>query len=612
MYKKALQYFTKKLLFDIIYKNQLRRKNMNIKTLTNISILAIFTIIIAFFLSFTLSAPTQVQNISKIRIEGDTTYVIDSAQNTLFFGPSDNIMAHSITTRKEVNTDIPFNALLGVTALQNGTIFLIDGIADGVFQYDSNGEFVKEHTRFESGSSITNIIAITSDYNDNVYALQYNNGYNILSLGVTDEYFSIISTLSNDTLESLGVDAVDTALLACDFENQTFYIASNGTLLQVKENQAEVLCNYAGNATDIAVDYLGCPYLALDNGTILKYDNGINYLELSTNTFSLNFENGDITYIQNGNTISTFSSQFVNNLSSFQHPIDYTARENLTESAEIYNVTNNTDLFKYPLKISYLSEIASGTKVIKLADDNNYPQFTYILTTIDGVLTPCYIQTDAIEQIQDTELNTEMRTFTPNTRLYKYPTADSYINHEALYLTTISEATSVLVVGTACNYLDGQGRAFYEVIYNDKIYYVIQSMLTTLATEEGTITLNSTNAYLDSDEAVTIYAGVNSDNIVGIMPADARFYVNQNTFDNSIKRTYIEYLDENNNYITGFIDTDLIQFDEVSPFIILGAILLLVVLILILILILYFAKEHKKVKEQLNEKTAKNNNKQKF
>ncbi len=569
---------------------------MSAKTLISTTVLLLGCIVIASVLKFTLAVPTELQTISKLRIVGNTTYVIDSSANALFFGTQDNITANSITTRREINTEVtevPFNALLDVTVLQNGNIYLIDGIADGIFEYAPNGSFSNEHTRFSSGSSITEVKAITSDYNDNVYALQYDDGYKILMLGAGDEYFSVLCSVDSEALGALGVQADESALLACDFENQVFYITSNGTLIKVQEGQASALTTYAGNATDIAVDYLGNPYVSLDNGTILKYQGQAQYLELQTNTISLNFENGDITYAQGGSQIQVFSSNFVNNLSRFQHPIDYTAKTSLTSSAEIYEVVEPTDIFKYPLKVSQLNTIEQGALVIKLADSADYPQFTYILTTVNGSLCACYIQTSALSKLADTPLQEQMRTYTKNTRLYKYPTADFYQDSTALFLTMVPQATQLDVVGTACNFADSQGRTFYEVIYNGNRYYAMQSMLTTLATEEGTVTLNSTNAYLDSKESVYIYAGVNSANIVGVLPAGAKFYVNQDNFDTSIDRTYIEYLDENNNYITGFIDTELIAFDEISPFVILGIILLLVVLILILILILYFAKEHK-------------------
>ncbi len=576
---------------------------MNIKTSINAVLSIILLLLIAFSLNATLASTYSIQNIKKIRVLNDTYYVIDSAQNALYFGTYNELNSdqiNMITTRQENDKEIPFKSLKDLTILQDGTIFLIDGIADGIFQYDSVGNFTKEHTRFEDGSSITKIISITNDYNNNVFALQYNNGYKVLKKGQNEEYFSVLYTLTNEELTQLGSVSNENALLGCDFEKEVLFIASQGALIELNSDSKQILCTYEGTATDIAVDYLGHPYLALDNGTILKCEDEVKYLELSVTTFVLNFENGNIIYSNLDNQILTFASDFVNNLSRFQHPVDYLALDNLNEGVSIYQTTEETYVYKYPLKVSQLTSIPANTQIIMLSNINSYPSYSYILLSLDNNLTPCYIQNDKITKMSSTPINQEMRTFTINTKLYKYPTADKSANGSSLTLLTIPQTTKVLVNSNVCDYADSEGRKFYEITYENKIYYVMQAMLTTLATEEGAITLKPANASLNADQSIVVYSGLNSSNTVGVLPKDAKFYVNLSTFSKNDKRTYIEYLDENNNYICGFIDTKYINIDELSPFVVVAIFLILIVIILILMLILYFAKEHKKIKEQLN------------
>ena len=575
---------------------------LNIISKVSVGVALLFMLVFLFSLTGTLCANVDYSNVSKLRILKDNYYMIDSSQNVLVFGTTNDLNnnnAKIISERlEEETTTKPFEALKDVVILQNGEIFLIDGIADGIFEYDKDGNFFFDHNRFENGASITDLVAICGDYNDNVFALQIDDGYKILKKAKTDDYFSVIAEINDTKMTELGLTEDKNALITCDFENQNLFVASNGVLLKIQGQDVSKLYNYDSTATDIAIDYLGYPYLALSNGNILKYQNQAMFLEISTNTFSLNFENGDISYIDNG-TIKTFTNNFVNNLSKFNHPINYLEKTNLTTSAEIFNVTTNSYVYKYPLKVSLLEEITSNTKVIKLADSVDYPTYTYVLLSKDDVLLPCYINTNNLEQVQATAINQNLRTFTTNTKLFKYPSADK-VDGQSLHLVKVPATTSLLVKNDACNFADSQGRLFYEVLYEDNIYYVLRSMLTTLATEEGAITLKTNNAQLKSKEDVNIYAGLNSDNVVGIMKVGANFYVNSSTFDKDVKRTYVEYLDENNNYICGFIDTKYVKLKEVSPFIIVGVFLILIVMILILILILYFAKEHKKVKNQLN------------
>ena len=586
---------------------------MKIKTLINYSLSIVIFLLILFSLNMTSCASVAIQNIQKLRVLGDTYYLLDNSQNTLFVGTQKDITENSmktITTRIEYNdentsVEKTFKALKDVTILQDGTIFLIDGIADGIFQYDSDTKFTKEHIRSQEETAITKVISLTNGYNNSVYALQYLDGYKILKKSENDDTFSTLYHITTSSLEELNVSLDENALICCDFENQLFYITSLGKLLKIDLTNTlpsvEVVCEYSNTALDISVDYLGNPYVLLSNGQILKYEDGIQYLEINTNTFSLNFENGSIYYIKNNNEVSILDNQFVNNLSKFQHPIDYSTDENLSTGVEIYTTTCNTNIYKYPLKVAQLDKVSSGTKIIKLSNISNYDNYIYALISMNNVLTPCYVLTQDIQVVQSTFINQKMRTFTPSTKLFKYPTADYNSSNENFCLTTLKEITEVQVINNAGNYTDSQGRKFYEILYNNKIYYVMQSMLTTLSTEEGTITLKTPNASVNANENINVYDGLNSDQIITQLSSDVKFYVNLKTYSQKNKRTYIEFLDENNNYITGFIDTKYVKINEMSPYIIIAIFLLLIVAILILLLILYFAKEHKKNKIDKNK-----------
>lgn len=590
---------------------------MSIKTVTNTISTLIIIVLMIFSINVTTATTNSIQNIEKLRVINDTIYIIDSTQNALFFGTQDEIYTdkvHCINTRLYNNVQVQFNALKQVCVTQDGTIYLIDGQADGIFEYDSNGTFTKEHIRFEDGSLMTDIISICSNYNNNVYALQFDDGLKILkkeiaTINEDEEYFTPIIEITNEQLSEQNITVDSSALLVCDFEKEIFYVATNGKLLKIDSQSLTLLTTYENIATDIAVDYLGCPYLSLNDGTILKYQNGTTqFLQLQTNTFSLNFENGDINYVSptEPTTISTYPNNFVNNLSKFKHPVDYSVKNNLQESVQIFETTVEANLYQYPLKVAQLTTtLPQNTKIIKLADVENYENYSYILISIDGVLTPCYILSANIQQANNDELSEytdlQMRTYTTNTRLYKYPTADTFENNTSLYLTTIPQTTEVTVINNVYNFSDSQGRTFYEIVYQDKIYYVMQTMLTTLSTEEGVMSLKPANAKLNCDHAVNIYSGLNSSNVIGNITPETKFYVDISKFNTKAERTYIEFLDSNNNYVSGFIDTKYIDIDELSPFVVVAIFLILIVIILILLLILYFAKERKKIKSQLNE-----------
>lgn len=545
-------------------------------------------------------AESETTKYSRVREFGENVYVIDKTQNALLWGTRKALesgQVQRINSRMEDDTSKPYMGLLDVTILQNGEIFLIDSKADGIFEYTPDGDFARDHRRFEGGSAIVNCICITSDYNDVVYVLQQtSDGFNILNLTPQDERaFSVLKTVSADDLSSVAATTSKNALLACDFEGTAFFIATNGQLLKVTQEGVAIVCSYEGSALDIAVDYRGTPYLALNNGKIMKCEAGVTFLELDCATFTFNLETGVITYFDASNELKVYENNFVNNLSNFVHPVDYALSTNLATSAKIFEVTSDTDAFKYPIKVASREAVESGTKVILLAEVDDFADYYYVLIS-KNTLTPCYMLKANLLALEATTLDTQLRTYTTNARLFKYPTADYVEGTESLYLTKVPAGTNLKVVSDVCRFKDSQDREFYEVIYEDEIYYVMASMLTTLATEEGAVTLKPSNASLSGKEGTRVYAGLNSDIVVGTIPTGASFWVNVSTFNKKASRTYVEYLDEENNYICGFIDTKRIALKDMNPFIIVGIFLVLLALILILILVLYFIKEHKKKK----------------
>ena len=123
-----------------------------------------------------------------------------------------------------------------------------------------------------------------------------------------------------------------------------------------------------------------------------------------------------------------------------------------------------------------------------------------------------------------------------------------------------------------------------------------------LVTDDETVAtsslqLNANNAHLKGHTAAQVYDGIDGGIVVGEIAVGAKFYVNAKTFDKTSDYTYVEYLDENNNYICGFVATSAISLDLVSPLFILAIFLIVIVGILVLILVLYLISRASKGKK---------------
>lgn len=564
------------------------------------------------------SSTYTISNLTKLRQNGKNLYLIDSTMNALIFGTADDIRAGSaktITSRYVVSEGniteiVPFSALRDVAVLQDGTIFLIDSEADYIHEYFAgSGEFKKLNYSFENGQAITNIISIDSDYNDNVFALQKNDGYHILKRNANATYFLDVFAVPYATITELGATYDANAQIICSFEDETIYIVGGSAVLKVALSEttpvATLFATYDGTCQDVAMDYQGNPYVALDNGKIVRFGANPVSLALSTKSCAFNCENGEITYIKDAKTFATYASEFVNNLSRFQHEIDYSVSENLSSAVEIckINAGAGANAYKYPFKIIKLGKLNLNAKVIKLKDVAEHPAYAYVLANIDGAMTACYINKDALTNCTDANtISGNYYTFTANTKLFKYPTADIINGGTAIVLKRVPNGTKLEVQNSVCDYADAQERQFYQVKYDGKIYYVMRALVTNDASvATSSLQLKANNAHLKGNTPVKVYDGIDGGTVVGEIAVGAKFYVNAKTFDNTDEYTYIEYLDENNNYICGFVATSAISLDIVSPLFILAIFLIVIVAILVLILILHFISRANKRKKNANE-----------
>ena len=555
-----------------------------------------------------------ISNLTKLRQSGENLYLIDSAMNALIFGTADDIRAgvgKTITSRYEVGSEgnitgvHPFESLRDVTVLQNGSVFLIDGVAGGVHEYTTEGAFASVHNAFENGRLINDVISICSDYNDNVFVLQKSDGYKILKKNIDNKYFSVAFELPYATITSLGAAYDADAKMVCSFEDETIYIVGGGAILKVSLTDiapaATMYATYDGTCLDVSMDYLGYPYAVLDNDKIVRFGASAVSLALSTKSCAFNCENGVITYIKDAKNFANFSSDFVNNLSRFQHEIDFSASENLSSAAEIYKINAGVgaSAYKYPFKIVKFGELDLNAMVIKLNDVTEHPTYAYVLANIDGAMTACYINKDNLTKCEDENAVTgDYYTFTANTKLFKYPTADIINEKSSIVLKRVPSGTKLEVQSSVCGYTDAQEREFYQVKYDEKIYYVMCALVTddeTVAT--SSLQLKANNAHLKGHTAVQVYDGIDGGTVVGEIAVGAKFYVNAKTFDKTSDYTYVEYLDENNNYICGFVATSAISLDLVSPLFILAIFLIVVVGILVLILVLYLISRASKGKK---------------
>ncbi len=555
-----------------------------------------------------------ISNLTKLRQCGDKLYLIDSTTNALIFGTADDIRAgsaKSITSRYEVGSEgnitgvHPFGALRDVTVLQNGSVFLIDGVAGGVHEYTTEGGFASVHNAFENGYLINDVISICSDYNDDVFVLQKSDGYKILKKNIDKKYFSVAFELPYATITALGATYDADAKIICSFEDEIIYIVGGGSILRVALNDttpiATQFATYDSTCLDVAMDYLGYPYVVLDSDKIIRFGTSAVSLALSTKSCAFNCENGVITYIKDAKNFATFSSDFVNNLSRFQHEIDFSASENLSSASEIYkiNVGVGANAYKYPFKIVKYGQLNLNTMVIKLKDVVAHPTYAYVLANINGAMTACYINKDSLTKCEDENtVSSDYYTFTANTKLFKYPTADIINEKTSIVLKRVPSGTKLEVQSGVCGYMDAQEREFYQVKFDEKIYYVMRALVTddeTVAT--SSLQLKANNAHLKGHTVAQVYDGINGGTVVGEIAVGAKFYVNAKTFDNTSDFTYVEYLDENNNYICGFVATSAISLDLVSPLFILAIFLIVIVGILVLILVLYLISRSSKGKK---------------
>lgn len=601
-----------------------RHKNAGVLAVYFVVFAAVIAACIVFFLPSSLGGvcaddtakplgePTYtITNLTKVRQNGNNVYLIDSTSNALIFGTPDQVRAGTasvVTCRQEKDGEStetkPFTALKDVAILQDGAIFLIDGEAGGIHEYKATGEFFAEHRNFDGGVYINYLLSIACDYNDNVFVLQKENGYNILKKGSNDLYFEKVFSVPDSQFSELGITGNEGAKIICSFEDETIFLVTNNKVFKIALSEtspsAVSYATYEGVCLDVAMDYLGYPYLVLDSGKIAKLGESSELLTLSTNSCSFDCESGVITYVKDAQNFATFTSEFVNNLKRFEHEVNYSQAQNVMAGVEICKVNAGTgaNVYKYPFKIVKIGQIALDTKVIKLKEIENYSGYTYVLVCVGDKMFAGYIDTNKLTACTpSTDTLGDFYTFTANTKLFKYPTADAIGDNSSIVLKRISKGTTLVVQNGVCDYTDAQGREFYEVKFENKIYYVMRALVTddkTVAT--SSLQLKANNAHLNSDTPAQVFSGVDGTIVIGEVAAGAKFYVDADKFDATSDYTYIEYLDEDNNFICGFIPTRIVSLDLVPPLSILAVFLIVIVAILVLILILYVISRVRKSK----------------
>ncbi|MFW6030105.1 MAG: hypothetical protein ACOCRO_07620, partial [Halanaerobiales bacterium] len=287
-----------------------------------------------------------------------------------------------------------------------------------------------------------------------------------------------------------------------------------------------------------------------------------------TKKFNINLQTGSI-YIMNS-LEDKFQSididnieNFTENKDSFQDPFDYkelNPSDNRLETAEITEQSSNTPLMPSPYHIETENYLEPSQKLIILEDDiQENPYYNFVMITNQEHNLTGYVLDNYIEELEKEQENIPLRILNNNTPVYKYPTANEDDDESDFKLDSVDKETTYNAYQLP-GIKDDSGFEFYEVQLEEdsEIKYGYINTLDAVNNDSNPIRPSLyTNAEIiinDDSEEIGVYTTTN-------LESEPQDYLDENKRIHIVEKeveqgiTKIEYLDENDEIKTGYVET---------------------------------------------------------
>jgi len=559
--------------------------------------------------------------LTNLNINSNYLSIVDQTNNKVYiYDVNNNSISSFGTVYDELNPENGgFKNLNSAFTLSDGQIYAYDSII-GLILFDSNFDFIKRIYLASNGDNLEQVIAGTCDYNDNVYVIDENK--KLYTKNCNNSYISFTSTLSELDLNfdvqifaNLGNELFilnGQNIYEFDINTSTFTL-----IFQTSDYQFynSITCDYLNNL------YVICEN-SLDNSNyVLKIGQNeqLNYEILSETLYSnsgillnacINYETGQSFYITDSSQDTLFSNylndEFFNSLQDFTKGIDFAGSSTLNNSVEIINIVENTIIYKYPLKISVVEELNSYMTTmliksnIKILNNEDYSLIVYSYTSNSQTyLDFGYVKTNSYSIIESDIINDSAKIANISAMVYKFPTTckvlDNYGVESSLIIDKLYLNDEIYVLKDLSIYEDYNGFSFYAIqLSDDSIGYILKSSIIFIETTQ-TYSINVANATIKTNsEQIAVYKESNNNEIIAYVSNNQNIYIDDDNFDSSLSYTYIEFLNDDNEYILGYVETSNINTSTSNLGFLIGfiSIVLAGIILLIMFLTLNFKKSN--------------------
>ena len=584
----------------------MRKKTINHLLLLPIVLMFAFLLVYASFFSTTItlqadeliqgvlqdvstSYPNNTTNLNSFAIKSENSFLFtNTLGNNIEAWQSDEIVQFGTSGGSPQNFVSPTH----ISALPNGNIVVYDSLLKRLKVLNSDYSFLNNYNIIYNNEmpigTIDKIASMTSDLKNNLYAIDYNAGDNkhyILKYNSTEHTLTLLLdasvlglTFSQDTQIIVSPNGDYIFLKNVNGASNLYYLKNLSALTQIN------LLSYGiTTVSEIAIDCANNLFVLEKNETLsllhklskntYEYESFLhingNVLNNITN-IKINVETGTIFALNlQSNTLQTvsptnYSGTFSENILSFVHPVDHTTPVALTSSVTIANIeVNGTLLLQTPYNISPLHTLQLNEKVIVLseevADNNDFAYVLYVNATSENVTG--YILKTNLQLLEADEVDTAaVRILNNNTKLYKYPTTLP-TNEQILTVGTANKNQEFVVLNKANDLVDQNETSFYAILVDtNTVAYVreIDAVSVNITIVIPTLFTNAEIIITDGSASVLVYE--NTDTLQTLeytLEKGKRIYIE--SYNSEEPYTEIKFLNDNQQEVTGYIQTKYIK-----------------------------------------------------
>lgn len=341
--------------------------------------------------------------------------------------------------------------------------------------YDKSFEHIKTLNLVSATTpyNLGDIVDVTKDYSGNLFFLDITN-QKVLNLKNDIQKIEEVNIALSFTITTgTKICANPNGNLLAILENNKVFVYDLSSLELAKEIDVDgemVLFDYLNN--------LFCAKCEADKFTVSKYVNQTytydSNFEVAKQTRSLqmDIETGDF-YFLSDKLYKVSKEGFCANASDEVAPIDITTTTLLEEQCTFAKAKTETKLFATCVSFSSSDTLNQNQTVIVL--ETNIPQnqaMCYCLANIDGHQKLGYAKKADLLVINVVPQQTQYKTIYKNVKVLTYPTHNAGVSQ-----TIANESTTVVVIGSANNFVDEDGNSYYSVLLDDKVGYINQDCL---------------------------------------------------------------------------------------------------------------------------------------